>query len=146
MTHELYEEQVSALVDNELRDDEMELLFRHLGGCNICRRSFTAVLDLRSNLSDDVPLMAPRELDDKVLRQTSISRHLSADRKALPSRLWKRRISVPVPAAVAALLFIVMSVIVSVGSRQPESRPLEGRVEAVYITMLPAVEVQGHFP
>jgi hypothetical protein len=105
-----------------------------------------SVLDLRSDLSEEIPPMAPRELDEKILKRTRLPHRASTDRKAIPFRLWTGRISLPVPVAAIILVFLIAgSLMVSSLTRQTPVAP-EGRVEAVYITALPTVEVQGNFP
>jgi anti-sigma factor RsiW len=146
MTCETYEEQISALIDHELMDEETGMLFAHLSTCWRCRHSLQSVLDLRSDLGEQVPPMAPKELDERILKRTRLAQRASKDRRAIPFRLWTGRISMPVPVAAVILVFLIAgSLMVSSITRQ-KPMPPEGRVEAVYITTLPAVEVQGNFP
>ncbi len=147
MTCELYEEQISALIDHELRDEEAEMLFVHLSACPTCRRSLQSVMDLRSDLGEQVPPMAPKELDETILKRARSAHRTSIDRKAIPFSLWTGRISIPVPVAAVILVFLIAgSLMVSSMTKQRTLQPPEGRVEAVYITTLPTVEVQGNFP
>jgi anti-sigma factor RsiW len=146
MTCESYEEQISALIDHELRDDEATALFLHLGACPSCRRSLQSVLGLRSDLREEISPLAPVELDERILKQARLARRVSADRKAVRVHFWTGRISMPVPVAALLLVFLIAgSLMMSLKSTQ-SPLPVEGRVEAVYITTLPAVEVQGNFP
>ena len=147
MTCELYEEQISALIDHELRDEEAEILFLHLSTCGTCRRSLRSVLDLRADFSEQVPPMAPKELDEKILKRTRLAHRASKDRRAIRFHVWTGRISMPVPVAAIILVFLIAgSLMISSMTRQRTMPPPEGRVEAVYITTLPTVEVQGYFP
>ena len=146
MTCETYEEQISALIDHELKDKETGMLFAHLSTCQRCRRSLQSVLDLRSDLVEEISPMAPEELDERILKRTRFAHRASKDRRAIPFRLWTGRISMPVPIAAVILVFLVAgSLMISFMTKQ-KPLPPEGRVEAVYITTLPAVEVQGNFP
>jgi anti-sigma factor RsiW len=141
MTCETYEEQISALIDHELGDEQAEALFMHLGACASCRRSMQTVMDLRSGLLDATPPMAPKELDERILRQWRHMHRVASDHMAV-RHLWTGRISLPVPVAAVILMFLIAgSLMVSSLKRQQPS--MEGRVEAVYITTFPAVEVQG---
>jgi anti-sigma factor RsiW len=138
MTCEQYEEQVSALIDHELNDEETQVLFVHLSTCRACRHSLQSVLELRSGLSEEVAPMAPKELDQKVLNVMSIAKHLKGDRKPARGYVWTRRISIPVPIAAAiATILIAGSIAVSA---------LVRNTQTVYITTFPVVEVQGYTP
>ncbi len=147
MTCDTYEEQISALIDHELKDEEAEVLFVHLSTCRTCRRSLQSVLDLRSDLGEQAPPMAPKELDEKILKRTRLAHRASKDRKAIPFHLWTGRISLPVTVAAIIMVFLIAgSLMVSSMTKQKLLPSPEGRVEAVYITTLPAVEVHGNFP
>lgn len=142
-----YEEQVSALIDNELEDQASELLFVHLGECAACRATLRSGLQLRANLREDVPLLAPKELDEKVL--TNVSRaetKLGVQRQAHRAAVWQRNVSMPWPlaAAIAGLFLIGGLAATSVWS--PFSKPPAPQVRTVYVTALPTVEVNGYFP
>jgi anti-sigma factor RsiW len=134
----MYEEQVSALIDNELNEEEAELLFRHLSACPSCRRSLRTVLDLRSDLKEQEPPLAPAELDEKVLRRAVVEKRYVGDRKPMAIRMWKRRISIPMPVAAAiTIILIVGSVVLS---------SLWTKTQTIYVTTLPVVEVKGYSP
>jgi anti-sigma factor RsiW len=45
-----WEEVISAYLDGESSDAEMRSLFHHLGTCGSCRRTMSAMLQLRSSL------------------------------------------------------------------------------------------------
>jgi anti-sigma factor RsiW len=138
MTCEQYEEQVSALIDHELTDDETQVLFAHLSTCPTCRRSLQSVLDLRSDLGEEVSPMAPKELDEKVLSLMPMTKRLEADRKPVRGHIWKRRITVPMPvAATIAAILVAGTIVLSSLWMNPQT---------IYVTTLPAVEVRGNFP
>lgn len=145
MTCEMYEEQISALIDHELKDEETEVLFAHLSTCRSCRRSLQSVLDLRSNLGEQAPPMAPKELDEKVLTRMVAAQRAKTDRKAIPGFLWQGRISAPLPiAAGVVLLLMIGSFLLSnlwSGSTQ-QSAKVDPQV--VYLTVLPTMEVRGY--
>lgn len=138
MTCDMYEEQVSALIDNELNEEDAELLFRHLSACPSCRRSLRTVLDLRSDLKEQEPPLASTELDEKVLRRTAGEKRYVGNRKPMAMRVWKRRISIPMPVAAAITIVLI------VGSVALSS--LWTKTQTIYITTLPMVEVKGYFP
>lgn len=138
MTCDMYEEQVSALIDNELNEEGAELLFRHLSVCPSCRRSLRTVLDLRSDLKEQEPPVAPAELDERVLRRAAGEKRYAGDRKPMALMVWKRRISMPLPLA-AAITIILIAGSVALSS-------LWTKTQTVYVTTLPVVEVTGYFP
>jgi anti-sigma factor RsiW len=142
-----YQEQVSALIDNELPDEDAKGLFEHMGGCVACRATLRSALELRANLTEDVPLLAPRELDQKVLGTVARAERQLGSRRVIRHVVWQRNVSMPWPlaAAVAGLFLIGGLAVTSVWS--PFSKPpAEPQIRTVYVTALPAVEVQGYFP
>ena len=138
MTCDVYEEHVSALVDNELKEEEMVLLFGHLESCPSCRHSLQTVLNLRSDLGEDVPPLAPKELDEKVLLSVTRTKLYDGDRKPMRLLLWKRRISMPLPIA-ASIMIVLIAGSVALSS-------LWSKTQTVYVTTLPVVEVHGYMP
>lgn len=142
MTCDEYQEQTSAMIDRELGDNESGVLFAHLSGCAHCRGSLRSALELRSDLSEQTPLLAPANLDDKVLRSVHATNKNFRDRKPIPMRLWKGRVSVPLPVLTMLTLLLILSSITlySFGTKpQPQA-------QTVYVTTFPVVEVQGYFP
>ena len=138
MTCETYEEQNSALIDHELKDEETGMLFAHLSTCPRCRHSLQSVLDLRSDFAEQTPPMAPKELDERILKRTRLAHRTSKDRRAMPFRLLTGRISMPVPvAALITIALIIGSVVLS---------SLMSKTQTVYITAFPTVEVLGYMP
>ena len=138
MTCETYEEQISALIDHELKDGEAGRLFAHLSACPRCRHSLQSVLDLRSDFAEQTPPMAPKELDERILKRTRLAHRTSKDRRAMPFRLLTGRISMPVPVA-AVLMIILIAGSVALSS-------VWSKTQTVYVTTLPAVEVRGYMP
>ncbi|MBF8294533.1 MAG: zf-HC2 protein [Bacteroidetes bacterium] len=141
-----YQEQLSALIDNELADQESELLFTHLSECAACRATLRSELELRANLKEDVPPLAPRELDEKVLSTMSKAEGQLDARRVMRRGVWQRNVSMrwPLAAAIAGLFLIGGLAVTSVWS--PCNKPAEPQVRIVYITALPIVEVHGYFP
>ncbi|MGA3246529.1 MAG: zf-HC2 domain-containing protein [Bacteroidota bacterium] len=138
-----YEEQVSALIDNELADQESELLFTHLSKCATCRATLRSELELRVSLKEDVPPLAPKELDEKVLSAVSRAEQQLDARKMTRKAVWQHHVSMPWPlaAAIAGLFLIGGLAVTSVWSPFNKTQ-----VRTVYITALPTVEVNGYFP
>jgi anti-sigma factor RsiW len=138
-----HEEQLSALMDNELRDEEAKLLFGHLNICDACRDAFRSAQEFRLNLKEQVPPMAPAELDEKIMNLIPHTKRYIGDRKAVRIVVWKRRVSVPLPvAAIMALLLVLGSAALSY--RLSETQKTQ--TQTIYITTLPAVEVYGPTP
>jgi anti-sigma factor RsiW len=145
MSCEQFEEQVSAYIDHELRDDEAETLFRHLGGCASCRKAMTVALDLRSGLRDQAPLLAPKELDEKVLSVAQSRQSWMPDRVAIPVTMWQRRISMRIPV-VAAVMFILLfgSFFASSLWLGPSESANNPKVQTVFLMAVPTVEVRAY--
>lgn len=142
-----YQEQVSALIDNELADEELVLLFTHLSECAACRATLRSELELRANLKEDVPPLAPKELDEKVLSNVSKTEGQPKARRAVRRAIWQRTVSIPWPlAAVIAGLFLIGGLAVTSVWSPFSKPPAEPQVRVVYVTALPTVEVHGYFP
>jgi hypothetical protein len=141
-----YQEQLSAMIDNELGDGEVEGLFLHMGGCAVCRAALRSQLELRSGLKEDIPLLAPNELDEKVLSTVSRAGAQLDGRRVMGRAVWQRHVSMPWPlaAAIAGLFLIGGLAVTSVWS--PFGKIPEPQVRVVYVTALPTVEVNGYFP
>jgi len=146
MTCEGYQEQVSQLVDNELGERESPALFAHLSTCNECKGFLQSTLRLRAGLYEDATLLAPNQLDEKVLSTAPARKRSESDRPATRRILWKRRVSMPLPAAVL-MMVLVMALIAATSSLwfpalypQPETH-----AQTVYVTTFPAVEVDGYY-
>jgi len=141
-----YQEQLSALIDNELGDGEVEGLFLHMSGCGVCRATLRSQLELRSGLKEDSPLLAPKELDEKVLSTVSRAEAQIDNRRLMSRPVWQRHVSMPWPlaAAIAGLFLIGGLAVTSVWS--PFGKIPEPQVRVVYVTALPTVEVNGYFP
>jgi anti-sigma factor RsiW len=132
---------MSALMDNELSDQEAKSLFGHLNSCEECREAFRSAQELRSNLKEQLPPIAPAELDEKVMSLIPHPRTYVGDRKAVRIVVWRRRISLPLPvAAVLALLLIIGSAAISFKVIDSQKN------QTIYITTLPAVDVYGPTP
>lgn len=142
-----YQEQVSALIDNELADKESELLFTHLSECAACRATLRSELELRATLREDVPPLAPRELDERVLSNVSRAERKPKAPRMMRRAVWQRTVSMPWPiaAAIAALFLIGGLAVTSIWSPF-DKLPAEPQVRVVYVTTLPTVEVHGYFP
>ncbi len=145
MSCERFEEQVSAYIDHELRDDEAGTLFTHLGGCASCRRAMADALELRSGLREQSPLLAPKELDEKVLKMAESRRRRQPDRRAIPFIIWQKRVAVRIPLvlAISSMLILGSFLLASVWSPLGKSPP---QIQTVYVTTLPVVEVRGYMP
>lgn len=145
MSCEQFEEQASAYIDHELRDEEAEILFRHLGSCASCRKAMTIVLDLRSGLRDQSPLLAPEELDERVLAMAQSRKSWMPDRVAVPLTVWQRRISMRIPVIAAAMFVLLFgsffALMLWVGTYGSIDNP---KVQTVFLTAVPTVEVRAY--
>jgi anti-sigma factor RsiW len=145
MSCEQFEEQVSAYIDHELCDEEAGALFSHLGGCSSCRKVMISALDLRSGLRDQAPLLAPRELDDKVLSMAKSRQRWMPDRSAATMTMWQRRISMRVPVLAAAMFILLFgSFFASSLWLGPDESAANAKVQTVFLTAVPTVEVRAY--
>lgn len=143
-TCEGYQEQISQLIDHELGESDSPTLFAHLGACGKCRRFLTTTLQLRSGLQEQAPILASTYLDEKVLGRLAAKRRLAADRTALPARVWTRRISLPFPVAAVVILLLMLGS-VALSSLWFRDSEAGFQTQTIYVTTLPAVEVQGYY-
>jgi len=146
MTCEEHQEQISELIDNELEEQQSPALFSHLSTCEECRRFLHTTLRFRAGLQEEALPLAPTRLDQKVLGTTPAVKRYVLDRTARRSILWKRRVSLPLPAA--ALIMVLLMVIVAATSPlwYPRLHPqAQTQAQTVYVTTFPAVEVDGYY-
>jgi anti-sigma factor RsiW len=145
MNCENFEAKVSVYIDGELDDQEAETLFRHLGVCTSCRKAMTEVLELRSGFQEQAPVLAPKELDERILRITRARESEYHDRRAIPAMLWRRRISIRVPVvAVAASLILFVSFLASSIWLAAKQQGENAKVQTVFLTAVPVVEVRAY--
>ncbi len=145
MTCDLYEEQLSALMDNELTDSGAAELLAHMSTCQHCRAALRSQLTLRSSLREDITPQAPRELDERVLAIVERRRQGKPDRAALPGMFWERRLSIRTPAVViSAVVLIVGSFFLSSLWFESKQIPDVRTVQTFYVTTLPTVEVRAY--
>lgn len=143
MTCDDHQEKVSQFLDNELPVDEERQLFRHLGGCDSCRRFLATVVRMRHILLCAWPVRADKQVDHALERRLRTGRTLMPERS--PRRLWRERVSLRLPvAAVLAALLIAASMFVGT-TITPAHRPISVE-RVVYVTTLPTVDVVGHRP
>ena len=145
MTCDRYEEQLSALMDNELADDEAKELLLHMSGCALCRATLRSQLELRSSLREDLPPQAPKELDERILIGVQRRHPGKPDRVAIPVTFWQRRLSVRTPAvALTAVVLVLGSFLLS--SLWFESRQISrgDATQTIYLTAVPTVEVRAY--
>ncbi len=141
ITCEEYEEQISQLIDHELGESSAPILFDHLAECTGCRRFLNTTLRIRSGLLEQGPISAPAQLDEKILGTVPVGRRAARDRLAIPGLLLKKRVSLPVPLAAAVVVLLML------GSILLSSLWLQSQGGGtVYVTTMPAVEVQGYYP
>ena len=144
MTCSDHEERISAYIDDELGDDRARDLFTHLGNCFGCRKAMLSMLNLRSGLVSQASPLAPEELDARILGRT-MGRIRTEDRQAAPGFIIGRRLSVPTPAAIGvACLLVAIGVALSTFVRPSIDRVPEPRVQTLFLTAVPAVEVRAY--
>lgn len=146
MTCEGYQERVSQLVDNELGERESPALLAHLSTCKECRRFLHSTLRLRSGLLEDAPLLAPSRLDQRVLSTAASEKRYTPDRPAARIISWRRRVSLPLPAAALVMVLLVALMAATSSLWYPTLYPHSKATDrTIYVTTFPAVEVDGYY-
>ncbi len=111
MSHEHYEEHISAMLDNELSEGSMAELFAHLVECGTCREFFQSSLRLRAEMAAGADVRVPATLDARV-QHGNLKKPRAVS--GFINRFWEGRISFPLPAAASlAFLLILGSLLIS---------------------------------
>lgn len=132
MTHDQFQEQISRLLDNDLREEESTPLFAHLSSCRECREFLQSCLRLRSGLAAD-SLPVPASADGKLRQRFSpvaVPRALSA------RSVWSQQIAVRFPTLVLLVCLVAAGAVLAISGRSPFYEP-----ETIYVTRLPAVVI-----
>ncbi|HYL99221.1 MAG TPA: zf-HC2 domain-containing protein [Blastocatellia bacterium] len=93
-----FDPRLSLMIDGALSPEEANDLQRHLATCRECSDRLRDFLALRSEIKSLVPE------NDRFAERRALTRILSGE----PAPIWKRKVSVPVPAA-AMLLFTFLA-------------------------------------
>jgi anti-sigma factor RsiW len=144
MNCEEYQEKISRYLDSDLTDREAQDLFSHLAGCTQCRSMLHNMIQLQSVIHRSPAPEPPESLDRKVLSIPEPP--FRGRRKALSggANLWKRRLSLPVPAAAAALLAVLLTTVLALTMWfRPVEQVKHANPEVQYIMGLPEIEVRG---
>src|SRR3990172_486803 len=96
MTHDHFQEQISRLLDNDLREEESTSLFTHMASCRECQEFLRSCLRLRSGLAAD-SLPVPASTDKKLRQQFS---QVAVPRAVSAQSVWSRHIAVRFPTLV----------------------------------------------
>jgi len=132
MTHDQYQEQISRLIDNDLRGEDSSPLFTHLASCQECREFIHSSLKLRSGLAADL-LITPARVDKMLLQR--FSSPVVQKLRSIQS-LWNRQVTMRIPVVAFLLCLIAAGAVLVFSGRSPFSGP-----ETIYVTRLPAVVV-----
>ena len=132
ITHDQYQEQISRLIDNDLRGEDSAPLFTHLASCQECRDFIHSSLKLRSGLASDLLAMPARV--DKMLLQRFSSPAIPKPRSS--QSLWNRQVTMRLPVVALLLCLIAVGAVLAFSGRSPFYEP-----ETVYVTRLPAVVI-----
>ncbi len=140
MNCEHFEELASRYIDKELDDAGEAEMFAHLRDCLLCRGFLRTAMQTRTSLLRDTPPPVPQTLDrriDRLVRQRGRVSH---------ARQWKefitRRYLVPAPAAIAVILFILLSfgaLFTTMRVRTAEQTATGSN----YLVLMPEVEVRA---
>ncbi|MEK6649961.1 MAG: zf-HC2 domain-containing protein [Bacteroidota bacterium] len=110
MTCQEVQERISQFTDDELDPALVGPMFTHLGACPECQNFLRSVLRLRTALSHEPHAAAPDVLEQRVMNRL----RRSSSEARLPADVWSIRIAIPLPAAMAmAVLLVVISIVCS---------------------------------
>ena len=59
MNHKLHERQLSAYVDNELNEKEVDVVRRHVEGCSLCKQRVQVLKHIRTSIRDAASISLP---------------------------------------------------------------------------------------
>jgi anti-sigma factor RsiW len=139
-----FQQQISTYIDGETDDRDAGVLFTHLSGCDDCRAFLQTTLQLQRVIAAFPTPDVSGALDRRVLR---IPDRATTQRPAIRvwlEELWKRRIAIPLPAAVTTLLALVLTAAFALSlALRSDRTSVTARPETVYIMEMPAVEIQG---
>ncbi|MDP1675299.1 MAG: zf-HC2 domain-containing protein [Bacteroidota bacterium] len=99
-------EQISQLLDNELRAEELQPMFQHLSECEECRKFFLQTKDIHDSAKTLEYITAPKVIDQKFAvlgmeqQQSFLSRKFTI---SVPSAIYS------IGAVIVLMLFIYVS-------------------------------------
>ncbi len=102
-----FDELINRHIDNDLDDGETATLFVHLGSCHRCRMYLGSLLALREDLRT-IPQPEPSALlDERIFEEPAPVRPSRPRLRAQLDTLFRKTITIPVPAAAALLLTLL---------------------------------------
>jgi len=109
---------LSIYVDGELPSPWNEKMDAHLRECSACREKFENFKKIREMFGKDASANKISEADIQASKE-KIWRNIEAKRRFTPyPRIWRRRISISIPAAAAAAIIIALAAIFITNSGQ----------------------------
>jgi len=109
---------LSIYVDGELPSPWNEKMDAHLRECSACREKFENFKKIREMFGKDASAGKINEADIQASKE-KIWRNIEAKRRFTPyPRIWRRRISISIPAAAAAAIIIALVAIFITNSGQ----------------------------
>jgi anti-sigma factor RsiW len=118
-------ELTNLFIDGELDAERQNDLFRHLGECAVCRLFLQGMLKIR-DIQHHEQVTFPTEIDSVVLNAASGG-------KTRAISLWQRKIRLPVPVAIAAILLIVLIGVLTFGVVIPGEQVRRQNVSNAYV-------------
>ena len=118
------QEQTSLFIDGELSMSDQVDLFKHLAVCTECQLFLDSLLKWKE-IQRRESVQFPAEIDEAVLsgieQGDAVRRDLPRRNERIPS-FWGKRITLPVPMALAvgAALVIAVALLISFVARSPE--------------------------
>ena len=127
---------ISLYLDGELPSPWKEKLESHLGECASCAGALESVRGGAAALSD-LPAAGLEDARARVWRKVAVR----ADARPRPSA-WNRRIAMPIPAAIAAMLIVALAAAGGMGmARAPSDRDAVAIVPTAQNVAIPVSDI-----
>jgi len=119
---------LSIYVDGELPSPWNEKMDAHLRECSACREKFENFKKIREMFGKDASERKISEADIQASKE-KIWRNIESKRRFIPrpTRIWRRRISISIPAAAAAAIIIALVAIFITNSGQILNNGIAGK-------------------
>jgi hypothetical protein len=114
MDCEIYQENISRYIDNELDRAGEDDLFRHLASCEFCRVFIKDAMNLRSDLLSNKPVAVPEALNQRIIAEINSAPQKTHPIDLISNLLGENRIFSLRIIKLAVVLSVLVNVIFSI--------------------------------
>lgn len=129
MACERFEDQLNEYADGELAFDVQAELFRHLAGCERCRRYLESVVAVRRIVADE-PLQLPPAYDEAFLHRLASHREAVSRAKQRTERRDRLHAAIPTAGRAAVLTLVLGLVVGNILKNEPHQTAISRDVVA----------------